>query len=118
MKTRGKQACAKAKAEAVVAVLKEAYPDAACALVYEGEPWRLLVMGRLSAQCTDARVNIVCKDLFAKYNMEICAISVHGNGERILLVARYDNLGKGASGAAVECMNLAFGDAPEKGLVL
>ena len=45
-------------------------------------------------------------------------ISVHGNGERILLVARYDNLGKGASGAAVECMNLAFGDAPEKGLVL
>ena len=45
-------------------------------------------------------------------------ISVHGNGERILLVARYDNLGKGASGAAVDCMNLAFGDAPEKGLVL
>lgn len=45
-------------------------------------------------------------------------ISVHGNGERMLLVARYDNLGKGASGAAVECMNLAFGDAPEKGLVL
>ena len=67
MKTNRKQACAKAKAEAVVAVLKEAYPDAACALVYEGDPWRLLVMGRLSAQCTDARVNIVCKDLFAKY---------------------------------------------------
>lgn len=45
-------------------------------------------------------------------------ISVHGNGERILLVARYDNLGKGASGAAVECMNLVFGDVPEKSLVL
>lgn len=47
--------------------LKALYPDAACALEYGGDPWRLLVMGRLSAQCTDARVNIVCRDLFAKY---------------------------------------------------
>ena len=45
-------------------------------------------------------------------------ISVHGNGDRILLVARYDNLGKGASGAAVECMNLVLGEAAEKGLQL
>lgn len=47
--------------------LKELYPDAVCALEYGGDPWRLLVMARLSAQCTDARVNEVCKDLFAKY---------------------------------------------------
>ena len=47
--------------------LKALYPDAACALEYGGDPWRLLVMGRLSAQCTDARVNIVCRDLFSKY---------------------------------------------------
>ena len=45
-------------------------------------------------------------------------ISVWGNEERILLVARYDNLGKGASGAAVECMNLALGLPPETGLEL
>ncbi len=36
-------------------------------------------------------------------------ISVYGNDERILLVSRYDNLGKGASGAAIACMNLAMG---------
>lgn len=36
-------------------------------------------------------------------------ISVSGNDERILLIARYDNLGKGASGAAVECMNIVLG---------
>lgn len=36
-------------------------------------------------------------------------ISVYGNDERIILVARYDNLGKGASGAAIECMNIALG---------
>ncbi len=47
--------------------LAELYPEAPCALEYGGDPWRLLVMGRLSAQCTDARVNIVCRELFAKY---------------------------------------------------
>ena len=36
-------------------------------------------------------------------------IELHGNDERILLVARYDNLGKGASGAAVECLNIKLG---------
>ncbi len=47
--------------------LKKVYPDASCALEYNGEPWKLLVMGRLSAQCTDLRVNIVCRELFAKF---------------------------------------------------
>lgn len=45
-------------------------------------------------------------------------ISVHGNDERILLVARYDNLGKGASGAAIECMNIAIGADRTSGLDL
>lgn len=47
--------------------LKKLYPDAICALEYEGEPWKLMVMARLSAQCTDARVNIVCRSLFARF---------------------------------------------------
>lgn len=51
----------------VVEGLKAVYPDAACSLEYGGDAWRLLVMGRLSAQCTDARVNIVCRELFRKY---------------------------------------------------
>ncbi|MBQ2718153.1 MAG: N-acetyl-gamma-glutamyl-phosphate reductase [Clostridia bacterium] len=45
-------------------------------------------------------------------------ISVFGNDERITLVARYDNLGKGASGAAIECMNIVLGLDKEKGLIL
>lgn len=57
----------KARLSAVVDRLAARYPDAACSLSYGGEAWKLLVMGRLSAQCTDARVNIVCKELFAKY---------------------------------------------------
>ena len=51
----------------VVRELKKIYPEAVCALEFGGEPWKLLVMGRLSAQCTDARVNIVCRELFEKY---------------------------------------------------
>lgn len=54
-------------ASEVVSRLREKYPSAECALRYEGDPFRLLVMGRLSAQCTDARVNIVCPALFAAY---------------------------------------------------
>ena len=51
----------------IIVELKKIYPDALCALEFEGEPWKLLVMGRLSAQCTDARVNIVCRELFAHF---------------------------------------------------
>ena len=45
-------------------------------------------------------------------------ISVSGNEERILLIARYDNLGKGASGAAIQCMNLVMGIDETEGLDL
>ena len=45
-------------------------------------------------------------------------ITVDGNEERILLMAAYDNLGKGASGAAIECMNLALGIERTTGLVI
>ena len=55
------------RAAEITAKLKKRYPSAECALKYEGDGWRLLVMGRLSAQCTDARVNIVCRELFEKY---------------------------------------------------
>ncbi len=51
----------------IVARLKKRYPEAKCALEFGGDGWRLLVMGRLSAQCTDKRVNIVCRELFEKY---------------------------------------------------
>ena len=43
-------------------------------------------------------------------------VSVYGNEDRIILVARYDNLGKGASGAAVECLNIVLGNEDTKGL--
>ncbi len=56
----------KQKAEFVVAKLEERYPQAICSLVAD-KPHELLIATRLSAQCTDARVNIVTKPLFEKY---------------------------------------------------
>ena len=49
-----------------VEALKKAYPEAICSLVYS-DPLQLLIATRLSAQCTDARVNLVTPDLFSKY---------------------------------------------------
>ena len=45
-------------------------------------------------------------------------ITVQGNEERILLVSRFDNLGKGASGAAIQNMNLVLGLPEQTGLVI
>lgn len=56
----------KALAREVIERLKQAYPLAECTLDYD-HAWQLLVEVRLAAQCTDARVNVVVKDLFAKY---------------------------------------------------
>ena len=56
----------KALALEVIGRLKQAYPLAECTLDYE-HAWQLLVEVRMAAQCTDARVNIVVQELFAKY---------------------------------------------------
>ena len=48
-------------------ILRTLYPDALCSLTWDGDPWRLLVMGVLSAQCTDERVNKVCPALFERF---------------------------------------------------
>ena len=50
----------------VIERLKKEYPDTGCSLDYD-DAWKLLVSVRLAAQCTDARVNSVTKDLFQKY---------------------------------------------------
>lgn len=50
----------------IIERLKKEYPLASCSLDYD-QAWKLLVSVRLAAQCTDARVNVVVKDLYAKF---------------------------------------------------
>lgn len=54
------------KVAAIIAALRERYPDALCALHY-GKDYELMISVRLSAQCTDARVNQVTPALFARF---------------------------------------------------
>ena len=56
----------KKKALHIIEILKEQYPDALCALHYEKD-YELMIAVRLSAQCTDARVNLITPALFAAY---------------------------------------------------
>ena len=56
----------KEKALSVIEILKERYPDPVCALHYSKD-YELMIAVRLSAQCTDARVNMVTPALFAAY---------------------------------------------------
>lgn len=65
-KAGGPQADPKRQARQVVAALARVYPDATCALIHHN-PYELLVATILSAQCTDARVNLVTPALFRRY---------------------------------------------------
>ena len=60
-------AAKKEKAAQILDTLYALYPESDCTLSFDGDPFRLLVMARLSAQCTDARVNLVCEELFRKF---------------------------------------------------
>ncbi len=66
-------------------------------------------------ECADESGFVSGAKLQGKDSMQI---AVEGNEERILLIAMYDNLGKGASGAAVECLNIVLGVDKTRGLVV
>ncbi len=75
----------KEKAVLVCDRLEKRYPDARCSLVYT-KPHELMIAGRLSAQCTDARVNIVTKELFERYKtVEDFANADIADVERIIM---------------------------------
>ena len=87
----------------IIQRLKEAYPDAGCTLDYN-EAWKLLVSVRLAAQCTDARVNVVVQDLYAKYpTVEALA---EADPEEIEAIVRPCGLGKSKARDISACMRM------------
>jgi len=74
----------KEKVSAIIEILKDRYPEAPCALHY-GSDWQLMIAVRLSAQCTDARVNLVTPHLFAAYpTLEAMAAADIADVEKIV----------------------------------
>lgn len=91
----------------VIDRLKIAYPDADCTLDYD-DAWKLLVSVRLAAQCTDARVNLVVKDLYAKYPgpKELA----EAKPEDIEAIVRPCGLGKSKARDINACMRMLVGE--------
>ena len=87
----------------VIDRLRKEYPDADCTLDYD-QAWKLLVSVRLAAQCTDARVNIVVQDLFAKYpNIQALA---DASPEEIEAIVKPCGLGKSKARDINACMKM------------
>lgn len=87
----------------VIRRLKAEYPLADCTLDYE-HAWQLLVEVRLAAQCTDARVNIVVRDLFAKYpSLDALA---QASPEEIETIVRPCGLGRSKARDISACMRM------------
>ena len=87
----------------VIRRLKEEYPDAGCTLDYD-QAWKLLVSVRLAAQCTDARVNVVVEDLYAKYpDVESLA---KAEPEDIEAIVKPCGLGKSKARDISACMRI------------
>ena len=84
--------------------MKQVYPDSECALEYGGDPWRLLVMARLSAQCTDARVNIVCRELFEEF--PDCASMAKGDISEIERIVKPCGLFRGKAKSIKEASEM------------
>lgn len=87
----------------VIERLKKEYPLAQCTLDYD-QAWKLLVSVRLAAQCTDARVNVVVEDLYAKYpDVEALA---EAPVEAIEEIVRPCGLGKSKARDISACMKI------------
>ena len=104
----------KERALAIIELLKKEYPHTGCSLEYN-EPWKLLVSVRLAAQCTDARVNVVVKDLYAKFpTVEALA---KASVEEIEEIVRPCGLGKSKAKDICGCMKILYekydGKVPE-----
>lgn len=93
------------RALAIIDRLKKEYPDAECSLGYDQkEAWRLLVSVRLAAQCTDARVNVVVKELYAKFP-DVAALA-QAEPEEIEAIVRPCGLGKSKARDISACMKI------------
>jgi len=87
----------------VIKRLKKEYPDAGCTLDYD-QAWKLLVSVRLAAQCTDARVNVVVEELYAKYP-DVDALA-EAEPEDIEAIVRPCGLGKSKARDISACMRI------------
>lgn len=105
----------KARANEIVRRLKKAYPDAHCALNHTNA-FELLIATILSAQCTDARVNIVTADLFRKYRgpADYLKVSPTELEKDIHSTGFFRNKARNIQAACQRIMDVYGGEVPRK----
>jgi endonuclease-3 len=105
----------KKRAREVAAQLAREYADAECALVHE-TPFELLIATILSAQCTDERVNIVTKELFAKYSTPaaLAAAPLKQLEKLIQSTGFFRNKAKNIHACCVKLVEEHGGEVPKK----
>ncbi len=103
----------KDRAAIIVSLLEKEYPDAACSLEYK-KPYELLFAARLSAQCTDARVNIITPELFAKFpTLESFAEANISDLERIIKSCGFFRIkARDISACAIKLLSDFGGEVP------
>jgi endonuclease-3 len=107
-------ALAPERVAAILKALDETYPNAECALTHSS-PWELLVATILSAQCTDARVNMVTPELFRRFPspQAMAKASLQGLEELIRTTGFYRNKAKSILGAAKKVTEEFGGQIPQ-----
>ena len=103
----------KKRAAKIIAAMKKAYPDAKCSLNFRN-PLELLVATILSAQCTDKRVNLVTKDLFARYTAaaDYAAATPKALEQAVRSTGFFRNKAKSIRGAAARIVEQFGGSVP------
>jgi endonuclease-3 len=102
------------RVSAILRALDEAYPSAVCALIHHS-PWELLVATILSAQCTDARVNMVTPELFRRYPtpQAMSKATLPAIEKIIRSTGFFHNKAKSIQGAAKAVVERFGGQVPE-----
>ncbi|MDZ4657230.1 MAG: endonuclease III [Bythopirellula sp.] len=110
----GPSAELKKHAAKIVAQLNKDFPDADCALTHQ-TPFQLLIATILSAQCTDERVNIVCKDLFKKYKQptDFAAAPIGDIETAVKSTGFYRNKAKNIKACSAELVDKYKGKVPK-----
>ena len=97
--------------QGTIEVIKECYGE----YYPEGNEERIVRFVEGEKEEAEDRGFLSASGLSGKDDMRI---SVHGNEDRVMVIARFDNLGKGASGAAIQNMNLVLGVPETRGLII
>jgi endonuclease III len=102
------------RARKIIARLREVFPDSGCSLRHQ-DPWQLLVATILSAQCTDARVNMVTPDLFAALPTvtDFAAAPLDALEDAIRSTGFYRNKARSIKGAAQAIVTVHGGRVPD-----